>query len=107
MDIWPVLKDELEKYYEAALSIKRLVGLYEKRCEELILNIARSEFSDADALFDELFDIQSKLAVMLYKYEYIPDRKIKDLIYYLDRDDIYSRKHWFKKFTEGQRWPDE
>lgn len=107
MNIWPVLKDELEKYYDAVLSIKRLVALYEKRCEELILSIANSSFNDADIFFDELFDIQTKLATMLYKYEYIPDEKIKNLIYCLDRDDIYSRKHWFKKFTEGQRWPDE
>lgn len=107
MDIWPVLKDELKKYYDVVLSIKRLVFLYEKRCEELILEISKSEFEDTNGLFDELFDIQSKLATMLYKYEYAPDEKIKDFIYYLDRDDIYSRKHWFKKFAEGQRWPAE
>lgn len=107
MDVWPVLKDELEKYHDAVLSIKRLVALYEKRCEELILVISNSEFNDTEVFFNELFDIQSKLATMLYKYEYVPDDKIKDLIYYLDRDDIYSRKHWFKKFTDGQRWPDE
>lgn len=107
MDIWPVLKEELEKYCDAVLSIKRLVTLYEKRCEELILSIANTEFSDADVLFDELFDIQDKLATMLYKYEYVPDKKIKDFIYYLDRDDIYSRNYWFKKFKEGLCWPDE
>ncbi|WP_309472893.1 hypothetical protein [Escherichia coli] len=63
-------------------------------------------FHNAQPLFDELFRMQSELATMLYKYEYKPGKRIQDLIYHLDRDDLYSRKYWHKKFSDGLAWPE-
>ncbi len=106
MNIWSEFQRDLEKYRDAVLSIKRTIRLYEERIESLIFRIGCTDFDNAQALFDELFGMQSELATMLYKYEYEPEKKIRDLIYHLDRDDFYSRKYWYEKFSAGMTWPE-
>ncbi|MGS4823328.1 hypothetical protein ACN4GA_30850 [Raoultella terrigena] len=106
MDIWPDFQQELERYRDAVLSIKRSIRLYEECIESLIHQIGSVDFDSAQSLFDELFGMQSELATMLYKYEYEPEQRIRDLIYHLDRDDFYSRKYWHEKFSAGLAWPE-
>jgi hypothetical protein len=106
MDNWPELQRDLEKYRDAVLSIKRYIRLYEERIASLIHLIGCCDFESAQSLFDELFGMQSELATMLYKYEYEPEKRIRDLIYQLDRDDLYSRKYWYEKFSDGLTWPE-
>ena len=106
MDIWPEFQRDLEIYRDAVLSIKRSIRLYEESIESLIHQIGCADFDNAQPLFDELFGMQSELATMLYKYEYEPEKKVRDLIYHLDRDDFYARKYWHEKFSDGLAWPE-
>ncbi|CQD34274.1 hypothetical protein [Yersinia mollaretii] len=107
MDLWPILEDELERYRTCMSSIRQCLIKYENLCAELIVRIASKEFDSCQSDFDELFDIQGKLATAKYKYEFQLSTKLQDFVYYMDRDDLYSRRFWHKKFQEGQTWPKE
>ncbi|EAA9301096.1 hypothetical protein BHZ80_15310 [Salmonella enterica] len=106
MNIWPEFQRDLERYKDTVLSIKRNIRSYEECIESLIHQIGCSDFESSKALFDELFNIQSELTTMLYKYEYEPEKRIRDLIYLLNRDDFYSRMYWYEKFSDGMKWPE-
>lgn len=106
MNIWPEFQRDLERYKDTVLSIKRNIRSYEECIESLIHQIVCSDFESSKALFDELFNIQSELTTMLYKYEYEPEKRIRDLIYHLNRDDFYSRMYWYEKFSDGMKWPE-
>lgn len=107
MDIWPILEDELERYRACMSSIRQCLIKYESSCCELILLIGSKDFNDSQSDFDELFDIQGKLATATYKYEFQLSKRLQDLVYLMDRDDLYSRKFWHQKFQSGQTWPEE
>lgn len=107
MDFGPILEDELERYRICTSSIRQYLMKYESLCSELILRIGSKEFDNSQSDFDELFDIQDKLATVKYKYEFQLSKRLQDFVYYMDRDDLYSRKFWHKKFQEGQLWPEE
>lgn len=107
MELWPDFEEQLKCYQNSIFLIKQYIRKYETRCVELINTIGNKEFDDCQEDFDELFDIQQQFSRMLYKYNYQPEKKIADFIYYLDRDDVYSRQFWYKKFKEGQQWPAE
>ncbi|MDN0125251.1 hypothetical protein [Yersinia aleksiciae] len=107
MDLWPILEDELERYRACTSSIRQYLMKYESLCSELILRISSKEFDDSQSDFDELFDIQAKLATATYKYEFQLSKRLQDFVYYMDRDDLYSRKFWYQKFQAGQTWPEE
>ncbi|TKI02085.1 hypothetical protein [Martelella alba] len=107
MELWPDFEEQLKCYQNSKLLIKQYIRKYEARCTELIKNIGAKNFDNCQEDFDELFDIQQRFATMLYKYDYQPEKKITDLIYHLDRDDVFSRQFWHKKFTGGQQWPTE
>ncbi|MFP1787792.1 hypothetical protein [Lonsdalea quercina] len=107
MDLWLDLEDALKRYQDNISFIKQCIRKYERRCEELIETISAKEFNDCQEDFNELFGIQRYFATALYKYDFHPEKKITDFIYYMDRDDIYSRKFWFEKFKEGQKWPSD
>ncbi|WP_235895006.1 hypothetical protein [Yersinia rochesterensis] len=107
MDFWPILEDELERYRVCVSSIRQYLMKYESLCSELILRIGSKEFDDSQSDFDELFDIQDKLATVKYKYEFQLSKRLQDFVYHMDRDDLYSRKFWHKKFQAGQLWPEE
>ncbi|HHH7552627.1 TPA: hypothetical protein ACP2DR_004673 [Escherichia coli] len=106
MNTLPKFQRDLERYRDTVLSIKHNIRLYEESIESLIRQIGCSDFENAKSLFDKLFDIRSELATMLYKYEYEPEKRIRDLIYNLDRNDFYSRMYWYEKFIDGFTWPE-
>lgn len=106
MDNWDDLQPELERYRSSASSIRRYLETCEVKCRDLIKNISICpSFEGAQESFDTLHDLQRRLSVVKYKFEFPIDGSLADLIYHLDRDDIYSRKYWYAKFRGGVSWP--
>ncbi|WP_162287093.1 hypothetical protein [Pantoea stewartii] len=107
MDTWPILEEELIRYRDASLSVKRILDGYESECHSLIIQMKGKSFEDAQSLFESLYDIQGKLATVLYKYNFPLNEVLHNFVYHFDRDDIYSRKHWYQRFKDGMTWPGE
>ena len=107
MDMWSVLEEELIQYRDVSISIKRILFSYEKECQTLIQQIKGKSFDDVQMLFESLYDIQGKLAIALYKYDFMLSDELRNFIYHFERDDIYSRNYWYQKFNEGMTWPNE
>lgn len=107
MEIWPILEDELIRYRDLSSSIRHILMKYEVECSELILKIKEKTFDESQELFNKLYDIQQKLSIAMYKYEFNLNEHLKDFVYHFDRDDIYSRKYWYEKFNDGLIWPED
>lgn len=107
MDSWAILEEELVRYRDVSISIKRILDGYERECRILIQQMKGKSFDDAQIIFERLFDIQGKLATALYKYGFNLNEELNNFVYHFDRDDIYSRKYWYQKFTDGMTWPTE
>lgn len=108
MEIWRDLQDELERYRSSTSIIHQYLNVYEEECSVLIEKISTcSSFEDAREYFDALHKIQRRLSTVRYKFEFPLSDTLRDLTYYLDRDDIYSRKHWYEEFKKGLKWPVE
>jgi len=108
MDIWNDLENELERYRTSVSIIYQYLHVYEEECATLIGRIAvSSSFDEAVEYFDSLYEIQGRLSTVKYKFEFSLSARLQDFIYYLDRDDIYSRKYWYEEFKKGLKWPAE
>lgn len=107
VEIWSILEDELVRYRDVVSHIQLLLMRYEKDCILLISEISQKTFDDSQCIFDELYSIQEKLSIAMYKYEFSLNERLKNFVYYFDRDDLVSRKYWYKKFRDGLKWPDE
>ncbi len=107
MDLWPLLENELIQYRELMDQIKRKLMLYETECLKLISQINGKKFDDCQNIFDSLYSIQQEIATALYKYEFPLNESLASFVYHFDRDDVYSRKYWYKKINEGLTWPKE
>ncbi|CAI2092345.1 hypothetical protein UDX32_16435 [Serratia marcescens] len=107
MDVWSDMERELKRYQDSVNLIKQYVIKYNSRCEELIAEIARLTYEESQLKFDEIYNIQEKLAIALYKYEFHLDEHTRDLVYHFERDDKYSRLFWYEKFKNGLSWPAE
>ena len=108
MDIWSDLEDELERYRSSSTVIRQYLDLYEGECRDLINKISDcSSFEEAQASFDVLHEIQRNISTVNYKFEFPLSDRLRDFIYHLDRDDVYSREYWYKEFRKGKKWPEE
>lgn len=103
-----VLSENIERFDQATTGIRQCLPVYEKKCAELIAEISRcGSVSDADKNFDFLFEIQGRLATLLFKYRFDIGPKLDTLTREFDRlHDPYIRKYWFDKFKGGASWPD-
>lgn len=100
--------EQLECYRDIYSNVKKHLNLFEKECDSLIEKISNcSSFRDAQEYFDSLHEIQRNLSLAKYKFEFPLSDRLGDLAYYLDRDDVYSRRHWYEKFKNGLKWPIE
>ena len=108
MDIWSDLENELESYRVSVSIINQCLHVYEEECGFFIERISGcSCFEEAVEYFDALYGIQCKLATVKYKFEFPLSGRLQEFIYCLDRDDVYSRKHWYEEFRKGLKWPVE
>lgn len=107
MEIWPILENELTRYRDLSSSIRKILMKYEVECSELILKMKEKTFDESQELFNKLYDIQQKLSIAMYKYEFNLNDRLKDFVYHFDRDDIHSRRYWYEKFNDGLIWPDD
>ena len=102
-----VFSENLELYDRAISGIRQCLPSFEKRCIEIISDISNCASSDeAQILFDDLLDIQGKLSGLLFGRHISIGSKLEDLTREFDRlDDPYIRDYWFKKFKDGETWP--
>lgn len=107
MDAWTLLEENLIQYRDLSLSIKRILDGYESECRNLINQMKGKSFEDVQDLFESLYGIQRKLATALYKYNFPLNEELHSFVYHFDRDDVYSRKHWYQSFKDGMTWPCE
>ncbi|MBD9402829.1 hypothetical protein [Comamonas sp. CMM02] len=107
MDIWENLLENLESYRNVNIAIRHCMSFYENRCSAIIKEIKSKSYDESQTLFNEIFDIQNKLATAKYKYEFKLNDKLEDLVFCFERDDSYSREYWYKCFKEGLEWPEE
>ncbi|WP_074866085.1 hypothetical protein [Atopomonas hussainii] len=108
MDIWSDLQDELERYRSSVSIINQYLCVYEEECGVLIEKIsACTSFEEAGEYFDALHEIQRRLSIAKFKFEFPLSDRVKDFVYHLDRDDVYSRAYWYKAFRAGLKWPSE
>ncbi len=108
MDVWSVLEGELLRYRASVPIIRQCLSFYANACNALIKQISNcSSFENTGELFDELHGIQRELSIAKYKFEFPLSEELQDLIYYLDRDDVPSRKYWYERFRGGLAWPAE
>ncbi|MDA3877675.1 MAG: hypothetical protein PF483_11380 [Halothiobacillus sp.] len=103
-----ILSENIELFDRASTGIRQCLPIYEKRCSELIVEIGKCDsVSDAERNFDSLFEIQGRLATLLFKYQFDIGPKLETLTREFDRlYDPYIRKYWFSKFKEGAGWPE-
>jgi len=98
----------IDSYTDANTRINNALYKLEKECELLIKNISNTSlFEESKTLFDELHSIQRYISRLKYKYDFPFSNKWLNFEYSLDRDDIPSRKFWYKKFKDGLEWPNE
>ncbi|WP_447578901.1 hypothetical protein [Achromobacter kerstersii] len=108
MEIWKDLQDQLERYCSISSAIHIYLNAYEGECSVLIEKISScSSFEEAQEYFDALHEIQRRLSTARYKFKFPLNDRLRDLTYYLDRDDVYSRRHWYEEFKKGLKWPVE
>ncbi|KXV56405.1 hypothetical protein ACLEIY_01260 [Acetobacter tropicalis] len=103
-----ILSENIELFDRASTAIRQCLQAYEKKCSELIAEIATFDsVSAAEHNFDSLFDIQGQLATLLFKYRFDIGPKLETLTREFDRlYDPYIRNYWFEKFKGGVRWPE-
>jgi hypothetical protein len=103
-----VLSENIELLDRASTGIRQCLPAYEKRCSELIVEIGKCvSVSDAEQNFESLFEIQGRLATLLFKYRFDIGPKLEALTREFDRlHDPYIREYWFGKFKEGASWPE-
>lgn len=108
MEVWGDLQVELERYRSSVSIIAQYIYVYEEECGVLIEKIsACASFDETGGYFDALHEIQRKLSVVKYKFEFPLSERLQGFIYHLDRDDVYSRGCWYKRFRSGLKWPSE
>lgn len=103
-----ILSENIELLDRASTGIRQCLPTYEKRCSELIAEIGKCDSaSAAEQNFDFLFEIQGRLATLLFKYRFDIGPKLEALTREFDRlYDPYIREYWFEKFKEGSTWPE-
>lgn len=74
-----ILSENIELLDRALAGIRQCLPIYEKRCSELISEIGTcNTVSDAEQNFDSLFEIQGRLATLLFKYRFDTGSKLVD-----------------------------
>ncbi len=103
-----VLAENIDLLDRATSGIRQCLPAYEKRCAELIHDIAtRHSFAESEEDFDKLLEIQGCLATLLFKYRFEIGDKLEILTREFDRlYDPYIREYWYKKFKAGAAWPE-
>ena len=103
-----IMTENIELLDRASTGIRQCLSAYEKRSSELIAEISKcGSVSDAEQNFDSLFEIQGRLATLLFKYRFDIGSKLETLTREFDRlHDPYIREYWFGKFKEGKSWPE-
>lgn len=108
MEIWEEFQYQLEHYRSISSNINKYLDVYEAECSALINKISSCcSFEEAQESFNSLHEIQRKISIAKYKFQFPLNDRLRDLAYYLDRDDVYSRKHWYEEFKKGVEWPVE
>lgn len=102
-----VLSENLELYDRAICGIRQCLPSYEKKCSELISEIAKCEsINHANNRFDALLDIQVTLSKLLFGRQIDIGKRLEDLTREFDRlDNTQTREYWYRKFREGVIWP--
>lgn len=103
-----VLIDSIGLLERAHSGIRQCLPHYEKRCYELIVEIGKCQTAtEAQKEFDALYEIQGKLATLLFKHNFDIGSKLESLTVKFDRlHDPYIRDYWHGKFRSGEVWPD-
>lgn len=98
----------LESYDRVVAEIELLIVAYERQASELILNISKcSSLLDSECYFDRLYEIQGKLAALVFGRNYSIAPKLLGFVKEFDRlHEPYIRDYWHKRFKEGLLWPE-
>ena len=103
METWSQLEENLIKYRDITGLIRLQLLAYMTEINKLIYEISCKEYENTLIEFDRLFFIQNKIATALYKYGFDLPEVLDDFVRNFDRDDDYSRKHWYVRFKDGFR----
>lgn len=100
MQIENELEQNLISHRDSVLIINRHLNSYQLDIKSLMSSISKKSFEDSQEDFDNLHKIQTILSVMQYKYHFDLPENLKMFLYDFDRDDMYSRRHWYKKINK-------
>ncbi|QIM64403.1 hypothetical protein [Frederiksenia canicola] len=101
MKNYDILIERLELLYDIKIEIERILLEYRKNIHEIILDIKERKLKDR---IYELFDIQNKLSVLVYKYEYNVDSYLYNFIYEFDRQDNESVDYLFDEIVKNKHF---
>jgi hypothetical protein len=99
--------ESVELYDRAVNTLHQCLAAYENRCKDAIHQIALSDFDNAQPWFDLLAVVQTRLAKLLFKYEFPLGERLEIFTREFDRiDDEFIRRYWHTKFVQGLGWPE-
>ena len=90
---------------EINAKFNKLMSYYERRCADLLEKLKHIDFSESDAVFNELFAIQDVFAKLKYKYHINMNQFFEDFIYYFDRQDDVNKEFLYHHFHIHSGYP--
>lgn len=97
----------LGDYDRAIDGLKSCLPSYEIRCQELMDAVAKTSSDDeCELFFERLYEIQSRLARLLFVRQIDLGDRLNSLVREFDGlHDSYIKNYWAQKFRSGIRWP--
>lgn len=96
---YKILIERLDYFLSVRSEIDRILRDYEIKVRKIIHDI---RFDNGNIeLIQELFNIQDKLCVVKYKYQYTVSDFLSNFIYEFDRQDDVSINYLFNKIKDA------
>ncbi len=102
---WNELENKLISFRDIKNLINQELHLYKNEIQSLINEIYYSDYEKSLIIFNQLYEIQSNVATVYYKYNFPIEEFLEDFMFDFDRDDEYSRKYLFEKIKKSINSP--
>ena len=94
-----ILIDALDLYTKSKSEINSVLRYYESEIKKRLASIENLDTDSAKEIIRSLFDLQSEISIVIYKYNYPVNEFIGNFIYDFDRQDEESVDFIYKKLV--------
>lgn len=96
-----ILSELLITYSRSKAEIESILRIYEDNIKHKISLISINNIEESEKVIKELFEIQSEISMIVYKYNFPVSDFLGDFIYDFDRQDVESIHYIIKNISSN------